>query len=99
MICRYRKHQEIENKEWDWYKEALHTLNEELMAVTEKMKEESRLRKEAQKVKAGMVPELSTLCKQMEKTKADVVAEFRASQSFINACAVYYGDKFEDCLK
>ena len=49
------------------------------MVVTEKMKEESRLRKEAQKVKVGMVTELSTFCEQMEKAKADVVAEFRAS--------------------
>ena len=69
------------------------------MAVTEKMNEESGLRKEAQKVKAGMVIELSTLCEQMEKAKADVVAEFRASQSFINACTVYYDDEFKDCLK
>ena len=69
------------------------------MVVTEKMKEESRLRKEAQKVKVGMVTELSTFCEQMEKAKADVVAEFRASQSFINACAVYYDDEFEDYLK
>ena len=35
----------------------------------------------------------------MEKVKADAVAKFRASQSFINACAIYYGDGFEDCLK
>ena len=69
------------------------------MAITEKMKEESCLRKEAQKVKAGMVTELSTLCEQMEKAKADVVAKFRASQSFINACTVYYDDEFKDCLK
>ena len=35
----------------------------------------------------------------MEKVKANVVVEFRASQPFIDACAVYYGDGFEDCLK
>ena len=27
------------------------------------------------------------------------MAEFKASQPFIDACAVYYGDGFEDCLK
>lgn len=27
------------------------------------------------------------------------MAEFRASQSFIDVCVVYYGDGFEDCLK
>lgn len=27
------------------------------------------------------------------------MAKFRASQPFIDACGVYYGDKFENCLK
>lgn len=31
--------------------------------------------------------------------RADVVNEFKASQPFIDSCAVYYGDGFEDCLK
>ena len=31
--------------------------------------------------------------------RADAVIEFKASQSFIDSCAVYYGDGFEDCLK
>ena len=35
----------------------------------------------------------------METTKVDVVKEFRASQTFVNSCAEYYGDGFEDCLK
>ena len=35
----------------------------------------------------------------MDKAKADVVAEFRASQTFINACGVYHGDRFKYCLK
>lgn len=34
VICRFRKCQEIENKERDQYKEAIHTLNEELMVTT-----------------------------------------------------------------
>lgn len=46
-----------------------------------------------------MATELSTLLEQMEKVKADAVAEFRASQPFIVACDIYYGDRFEDCLK
>lgn len=25
--------------------------------------------------------------------------EFKASQPFIDACAIYYGDEFDDCLK
>ena len=35
----------------------------------------------------------------MEKAKADFVVEFRASQSFIDACPVYYGEGFYDNLK
>ena len=31
--------------------------------------------------------------------RADAIAEFKASQPFIDACAVYYGDRFKDCLK
>ena len=43
--------------------------------------------------------ELTTLLGQVETAKADAVKEFRASQTFIDACAKYYGDGFEDCLK
>ena len=35
----------------------------------------------------------------METAKADAVKEFRASQTFIDSCAEYYGDGFEDFLK
>ena len=52
-----------------------------------------------EKAKVGLAMELSTLYEQMEKAKADVVAEFRASQPFIDACVVYYGVGFEDWLK
>lgn len=31
--------------------------------------------------------------------KADAIAKFRASQPFINACKVYYGDGFDNFLK
>ena len=44
----------------------------------------------------GLAMELSTFYEQMEKAKADVVADFRASQPFIDACGVYYGVEFED---
>ena len=44
MIRRFRKHQDIQNKEMDQYKEAVRTLNKELTAVTEKLKQESNLR-------------------------------------------------------
>ena len=35
----------------------------------------------------------------MEKAKADSVMEFKASQSFVDSYAEYYGTGFEDCLK
>ena len=35
----------------------------------------------------------------METTKADSVAEYKIAQSFIDSCASYYGNGFEDYLK
>lgn len=32
-------------------------------------------------------------------TRANAVIEFKASQPFIDACVIYYGDRFEDFLK
>ena len=47
----------------------------------------------------GLEKELTALCEQVEMAKADAIIEFKAFQPFIDACAVYYGDGFEDCLK
>ena len=79
MICRYRKRQEIENKEWDQYKEAVHILNEKLTTTIAKLKEESHLREEAEKAKADLAIELITLRRQVDKAKVDAVAEFQVS--------------------
>ena len=35
----------------------------------------------------------------MEKARADAITEFKASQSFIDSYADYYGTGFDDCLK
>lgn len=35
----------------------------------------------------------------MDKTKADAMEKFRVSQPFFNACDVFYGDGFGNCLK
>ena len=43
--------------------------------------------------------ELASLCEQMKKARADVVAEFHIFQPFFDACGIYYGERFEDCLK
>ena len=66
--------------------------------MNEKLKEETH-QKEEQKAKATLEKELTTLLRQVETTMVDAVTEFKASQPFINACAIYYGDRFEDCLK
>ena len=39
------------------------------------------------------------LLSQVEMAKANVVKEFRASQTFVDYCAKYYGNGFKDCLK
>ena len=46
-----------------------------------------------------MEKELMDLLGQVETARADAVAEFKTTQSFIDSCASYYGDGFEDCLK
>ena len=95
VICQLQKHQDIQNKEMDQYKEAVHTLNKELTAITKKLKQESILQEKVQEVKA----KLTAICGQVETARADAIAEFKASQPFIDACMMYYGDGFEDFLK
>lgn len=73
VICRYWQRQEIENNERDQYKEAVCILKEDLTATTPKLKEESRLREEVEKAKAGLTMGM------MAKAKANAVAEFKAS--------------------
>ena len=46
-----------------------------------------------------MQGELLTLREQVEKVGANVVMEFKTSQSFIDSCVEYYDTGFEDCLK
>jgi len=99
VIYRLRKRQEIQNKEKDQYKEAIHTLNKELTAVTKKLKQESILREKAQEAKENLEAELAAICGQVETAKADAITEFKASQPFIDAYAFYFGDGFEDYLK
>ena len=69
------------------------------MALTEKLKEEAYLREKAQEAKANLETELMVLCEQVEMARADAIAEFKDSQPFIDACAAYYGDGFDDFLK
>ena len=69
------------------------------MAVIEKLKEESRLQEKTQKAKESLETKMMTLREQTKKAKADAKVEFRGSRSFFDACVVYYGEGFDDCLK
>ena len=74
------------------YKDAVCTLNNELKETKGKLEEVGSQKEMLQK-------ELLTLREQVEKAGADAITEFKASQSFIDSCADYYGTGFDDCLK
>ena len=61
--------------------------------------EETCQRVKAEKARTNLAMELAALYEQMEKAKADAMAEFQTSQPYFDACIVYYGDGFDDCLK
>ena len=67
--------------------------------MREKLEEEGHQKKKEQEAKETMEKELAALLSQVETAKADAVKEFRASQTFVDSCADYYGDEFEDFLK
>ena len=46
-----------------------------------------------------MEKELTAHLGPVETARANAVTEFKASQPFIDSCAVYYSDAFEDYLK
>ena len=74
------------------YKDGLHDLNHELKTKVEKLEEA-----ECQKQK--LQEEVMALCEKVETARIDAVQKFKASQSFIDSCADYYGTRFDDCLK
>ena len=39
------------------------------------------------------------LGEKLQTAEADAIRDFKASQSFIDSCAGYYGTGFEDCLQ
>ena len=53
----------------------------------------------AKKAKTNLATELVAPHEQIEKARADAMAEFWISQPFFDACGVYYGNVFEDYLK
>ncbi|KAK9994149.1 hypothetical protein SO802_023852 [Lithocarpus litseifolius] len=99
VISHLRKCNETLANEQDQYKDALCTLNKEVTELNEKLKEETCHREKEQEAKATLEKELTALLEQVETAKVDAMNEFKASQPFIDSCAIYYGDWFEDCLK
>ena len=87
-----RKHNTNFMNEQGQYKEAVHTLNNELKEVRGKLEVVDRQREKLKQ-------EVTVLGKRVETAGTDAVQEFKASQSFIDSCAEYYGTEFDDCLK
>ena len=96
VISRLCKRNETLTNMQKQYKGALHTLNKEVTTLTEKLKEEARLLEKVQEEKTNLKVELMAIYGQVEMAKTDTIIEFKASKPFIDACAVYYGDGFED---
>ena len=74
------------------YKDVVRTLNHELKEVREKLVEADR---QNDKLKE----EVTDLGQRLQMAGADAVQDFKATQSFIDSCAEYYGTGFDDCLK
>ena len=92
VVTRVRKHNAHLMNEQGQYKDAVHTLNQELKEVREKLVEADR---QNDKLKE----EVTALGQRVQTTGAGAVRDFKASQSFIDSCAGYYGTGFDDCLK
>lgn len=72
------------------------------------LEKETRHGEEAEKAKTNLTTKLialreymvkAALREHMVKAKAYTVAKYRVSQPFFDACDIYYGDVFDDCLK
>ena len=92
VVTRVRKHNAHLMNEQGQYKDAVRTLNKELKEVREKLVKADR---QSDKLKE----EETALGQRVQTARADAVRDFKASQSFIESCAGYYGIGFDDCLK
>ena len=92
VVTRVRKHNAHLMNEQGQYRDAVRTLNKELKEVKEKLVEADR---QSDKLNE----EVTVLEQRLQTVRADAVRDFKASQSFIDSCAGYYGTGFDDCLK
>ena len=91
VVTRVRKHNTNLLNQQAQYKEAVCILNKELQEVKEKLTEVSSQKDKLQEEVTGLGEKLQT-------AGADTIKDFKASQSFIDSCAGYYGIGFDDCL-
>ena len=92
VVTRVRKHNTHLMDQQAQYKESLRDLDRELKMKVEKLGEAERQNETLQE-------EVTALREKLETAEADAVQKFKASQSFIDSCADYYGTGFDDCLK
>ncbi|KAL0014066.1 hypothetical protein SO802_001135 [Lithocarpus litseifolius] len=99
LMARQRKRITNLSDGLDQYKDACRTLKGEIRELKEKLEESARQLEQEREAKTTTEKELVSLLGQVETAKADAVTEFKTSQTFVDACAEYYGEGFEDCLK
>ena len=92
VVTQVRKHNANLMNEQGQYKDAIRTLNHELKEVKEKLTEADRQNDKLRE-------EVTVLGQRVQTAGADAVRDFKATQSFIDSCAGYYGTGFYDCLK
>ena len=92
VVTRVRKHNTNLMDQQAQYKEGLRDLNRELKTKLEKLEE-------AEHQKEKLQEEETSLREKVEMVGTNAVQKFKASQSFIDSCANYYGIGFDDCLK
>ena len=91
-VTRVRKHNATLMNEQGQYKDAMRTFNKEVKKLREKLVEAGSQKQKLQE-------EVTALKEKSETAGADAIQKFKASQSFIDSCADYYGTGFDDCLK
>ena len=92
VVTRVRKHNTNLLNQQAQYKEAVRILNKELQEVKEKLTKVSGQNDKLQ-------GEVTALGEKLQTAETDAIRDFKASQSFIDSCAQYYGTRFDDCLR
>ena len=92
VVIQVRKHNTNLMNQRAQYKDDLRDLNHELKTKVEKLEE-------AEHQKRKLPKEVTTLHKKVEMAWTNAIQKFKASQSFIDSYADYYGNGFDDFLK